>query len=220
MTSFILAYIFYPLYKLVKKGVKNSSFAAFLVSLIIVLLFTAPLIFIANAVSTEARINYVFIKKILATGSITGGECIDSNFLCQVMNSFEDLLKDPQIKFQITNITGRVTDFFINSASSFIFSIPVFLLNFFIMVFIIFYLLKEGDSIAFRIKKLLPLKKVHKKGIFDQLNDVTYAVVYGHIVVAGIQAGLGMLAFWIFGVHSPILWGFVMFFFALIPFWC
>lgn len=218
LTSFVLAYVFYPLYRFVKKIVKFPSLASIIVSIIIVLLFTLPLIFVANAVSVEARVNYVFIKKILATESLLEGECNDSSFICSLSNFIEGPLSDPQLKFQITNIANKATDFFINLASNFILSIPVFLLNFFIMVFIIFYLFKEGDTLIFRFKRLLPLKKAHRKNIFDQLNDVTFAVVYGHILVAGIQAILGMIALWVFGISSPVLWGLVMFFFALIPF--
>ena len=218
LASLVLAYIFYPVYKLVKKVVKNSTFASLLVSILIVLLFTLPLIFVANAVSAEARVNYVFIKKILATGNILEEGCNDNGIVCSISDFFGEYLTDPQIKFQITNMASKATDFFLGLASNFILSIPVFLLKFFIMVFIIFYLFKQGDGLVFRLKRLLPLKKVHSKSIFDQLSDVTYAVIYGHILVSGIQALLGMAALWAFGVSSPILWGFVMFFFALIPF--
>jgi predicted PurR-regulated permease PerM len=218
LASLILAYIFNPVYKFVKKVFRNKTLSSLIVSILIVLLFTVPLFFIANAVSNEARVNYVFIKKILATGNILDDPCDEPGFICTVRGYFEEYLSDPQIKFQLTNITSKLTDFFINAASNFIFSIPSFLISFFVMVFIIFYLFKDGETIALRIKNLLPLKTSHRKGIFDQLNEVTFAVLYGHVLVAAIQAILGVIAFWIFGVTSPILWGLVMFFFAMIPF--
>jgi predicted PurR-regulated permease PerM len=218
LSAFVMAYLFYPLYKFIKKYLKRESLAAFFVSLVIVLLFTVPMVFVANSVSTEARINYIFIKKILATGSFFDKDCTDPGILCKVSGFLGEYLTDPQIKFQLTNITNKVTDFFINMASNFIFSIPVFLLKFFIMLFIVFYLFKEGDDVVLRIRNLLPLKKLHRKSLFDHMSEVTYAVVYGHILTAAIQAIIGIIAFWIFGVTSPILWGAIMFIFALIPF--
>ncbi len=218
LASFVLAYLFYPMYKFIKKYLKNSTFAAFIVSFIIVLIFTVPVVFVANSISNEARINYVFLKQILATGEILQGDCNDEGFLCKISNEMEEYITDPQIKFQLTNIISRSTQFLLDRVGNFIFSIPTLLINFFVMVFIVFYLLKEGNVILFRIRQLLPMTVAHRKSIFDQLNSVTQAVVYGHILTAGIQAALGIIAFAIFGINAPILWGMVMFFFALIPF--
>ena len=51
-----------------------------------------------------------------------------------------------------------------------------------------------------------------------KLNDVTYAIVYGVFVIGVIEALLGMLGFAIIGTASPVLWGLVIGFLALIPF--
>jgi len=59
LASIVLAYVFYPMYKVFRKWVKKETLAAFIVSIVIVLLFTAPLVFLANSISSEARINYV-----------------------------------------------------------------------------------------------------------------------------------------------------------------
>jgi len=47
---------------------------------------------------------------------------------------------------------------------------------------------------------------------------VTFAVFYGNIFVAIIQGILGGVGFFVLGVESPVLWGFVMILFALIPY--
>ena len=39
----------------------------------------------------------------------------------------------------------------------------------------------------------------------------------GNILVAIVQGTLGGLAFWVLGVHAPILWGVVMAFLSLLP---
>jgi predicted PurR-regulated permease PerM len=41
--------------------------------------------------------------------------------------------------------------------------------------------------------------------------------VYGGLVVAAVQGALTGLALWVFGVPSPVLWGVVASFFALLP---
>lgn len=218
LSSFVLAYVFYPVYKFFKRFLKNSSLSAFVVSVIIVIFFTIPVVFVTNAISTEVETNHVFIKQILITENLFEEGCIEDNFLCKPVDWVEKYLKDPEIKFHLIRIANDARNFLITKAGKFILSVPLFLFNFFIMVFIIFYLFKGGDQIIRRIRKLLPLKKVHRKNIMEQISDVTYAVIYGHIVVAALQGTLGGIAFWIFGVTSPVLWGMAMFIFALIPF--
>jgi len=86
------------------------------------------------------------------------------------------------------------------------------------MVFIMFFLLRDGKDIANKVKRLLPLKKHYQKRVFEKSKEVTFAVVYGHLSVALIQGALGGIGFLILGVSSPLLWGLVMAFAALIPF--
>jgi predicted PurR-regulated permease PerM len=214
----VLAYIFYPVYKLAKKWIRSEVIASLLVSILIVLLFTLPVIFIANSVSQEARSNYVFIKRILATGDIVEGECDANAPFCKLETSIGNILKDPDIKFPLTNLLTKATNFFVNFAANFIFSIPSFLLNFFVMMFMIYYLFKDGEVLLYRVQTLLPLKEANQVRILAQLKNVTFAVIYGQIFVAALQGFFGGLAFWIFGVSAPVLWGLVMFILALIPF--
>ncbi len=218
LASFVLAYVFYPIYTFFRRTLRSKNLAALLVSVLVVLVFSLPIVFVANSLSQEARVNYVFIKKILATGDIVEGECDPENPICRLEGFLGEYIADPQIKFQLTSGLTRVTDFFVNFAGDIIFSIPLFILNFCVMVFIIFYLLKEGDVLVYRLKRLIPLKQIHRTNIFDKLKDVTFAVIYGHITVVAGQAAIGGLALWIFGVRSPFLWAIVMFFFGLIPF--
>jgi predicted PurR-regulated permease PerM len=218
LTSFIIAYMFYPVYKFFKKFVKNKTLAASIVSIIIVLLFAVPLIFVASSIMTESSVGYSLVKQILSFENKMLGDCEGEDIVCKIGIFIEEKIRDPDLQLQISNIINSVTGFLIGKATDIVFSIPLFLLNFFVMVFIVFYLLKEGKFLLERIRALLPLKKSHKKNVFEQLNGVTSAVIYGHILTAAIQAILGVLAFWIFEVPSPLFWGLIMFFFALIPF--
>ena len=56
------------------------------------------------------------------------------------------------------------------------------------------------------------------KNIFKQFNNLTYATVYGQFIVALIQGAVATVAYFLFGVGSPITWGLLTTFFALIPF--
>ena len=216
--SLVLAYVCYPLYKKLRAKVKWDWLAALLVSLFLVLLFALPVIIIANTVTGEVTVNYITLKQILATGRIMDEPCVDGGFGCRFVSWAEGLLADPQIKFYLTDLVSRSTDYMLKKAGEFVLQIPMIILNFFIMLFVLFYLLKEGDTIAYRLKRILPLREDQRENIFNRINDVTFAVIYGQLLVSAIQAALGGLFLWVFGVPSPLLWTMVMFFTALVPF--
>ena len=64
----------------------------------------------------------------------------------------------------------------------------------------------------------MPFDSAHVNLITKRFNEVTYAVVYGNVVVAVIQGGLTALGFLMFSAPSPIIWGLVTIFTSLIPF--
>lgn len=216
--SLVLAYICFPLYKKIRKKVHWDWVAAFLVSLFIVLIFALPIIIVANSIRGEVTLNYVAIKQVLATGELMEGDCGEGGVGCAFVRWAENLLSDPQVKFYLTDLVRRTTDYLLGKASELVLQIPIIILNFFIMLFVLYYLLKEGDVIAYRLKRLLPLKDEQRDAIFRRMNDVTFAVVYGQLLVCAIQALIGGFFLWIFGVTSPLLWTMVMFFAALVPF--
>ena len=43
------------------------------------------------------------------------------------------------------------------------------------------------------------------------------ATIYGGLLIALVQGLIGGIAFWILGIHSPVLWGTAMAFFSFIP---
>jgi predicted PurR-regulated permease PerM len=216
LTSIVLAYIFYPLYRLLKKAVRFPSFAAILVSIIILLLVTLPIIFIVNSIAQEAQNTYATIKEGIESGTLEN--CTDSSLTCMGFKYLGKYISDENVQSYIASTLNRFSGVLISAANKFVFSIPHYILNFFIMLFILFFLLKDGEAIVQRMKRLMPFTDSHTKSIVLQLKSVTGAVVYGHVLVSAGQAFIGGLAFWIFGVPSPLVWGFVMFFLALIPF--
>ncbi|MDO8480692.1 MAG: AI-2E family transporter [Nanoarchaeota archaeon] len=216
--SLVLAYICFPLYKWLRKRVHRDWLAAALVSTFLVLLFALPVIVIVNSISSEVTVNYIAIKQVLATGKLMDGTCVDSGIGCKFVAWAENLLQDQQIKFYLTDLLRRTSDYLLAKAGAMVLQIPLIIMNFFIMLFVLYYLLKEGDTISYRLKRLLPLREEQRESIFKRLNSVTFAVMYGQLLVCAIQATIGGLFLWIFGVTSPLLWTLVMFFTALVPF--
>lgn len=220
LSSLVLAYIFYPLYKLINKKIKNKSWASFIVTVIAVLLILVPLFFVLNTVSREAYFLYLTSKQKIFTGEFFAGKCTEESTetSCKITSYVKDLFSDPKMAYYLDTTAKKITDFFVKHISSFLFSIPIMFLNFFIVIFVTFFFFRDGEVLVKKVEDLLPLKEAHKKHVFNKFNDVTFAVIYGSIIIAIIQGILGGIGFFAVGIKSPLIWAIIMMFFALVPY--
>jgi predicted PurR-regulated permease PerM len=92
-----------------------------------------------------------------------------------------------------------------------------FVISLGIMLYLLFFLLRDGRALAARIREALPLGANQKSALFTRFADVVRATVKGGVLVAMAQGALGGLAFWFLGIHAPILWAVLMAFLSLLP---
>ena len=86
-----------------------------------------------------------------------------------------------------------------------------------IMLYLLFFLLRDGKALAERIKAIIPLRADQKAALFTRFADVVRATVKGGVLVAIAQGVLGGLAFWFLGIHAALLWAVLMAFLSLLP---
>lgn len=207
LTSAVLAYIFYPGYKWMHKKLKSKNAAAWIMTIIIMLIIIIPTGFLFYQVTKEASIGYVQFQHYVSSGF----ETCEQGKIC-------DFLKNPQVTYQIESSIEKVTTYISENANTIIFSIPKRLLELLIMLFSIFFFLRDGPEMLAGIRKHTPLKTVHEEKILSQLKEVTRSVIYGVFVIAIIEGVIAALTFWFAGLSSPILWAFIVAILAFIPF--
>ena len=215
----IISYLAYPLYEKTLKRIKNKNFASLIIAVFIVLLFTLPFAIVIGFVSKEAYATYTTLSQQNLGTNFLSIVCKDESWLsCRAVKSFLGFLPESDLDYYLQVTIEKITVFIIENVSKFLVAIPFILLNFFVMVFVVYYLLKDSEVIAKRIKNILPLKESHKQHVLSRFHTIIYAVFYGSISMAIIQGIFGGIGFLIFGVSSPFLWGFVMALFALLPY--
>ncbi len=92
-----------------------------------------------------------------------------------------------------------------------------FAISFGVMVYLLFFLLKDGPWLMRQILDSLPLSNFAKQHLFAKFAGVARATVKGTAVVALVQGLLGGIAFWVVGINGSILWGALIAFLSLIP---
>ena len=96
-------------------------------------------------------------------------------------------------------------------------NIVVFLFELFVMLFALFYFLRDGDSILDRFRLFLPFEETMTERMLAEARELIFASVTTSLVIAAVQGMICGGAFGIVGVGSPIFWGVVMGFLSLLP---
>jgi hypothetical protein len=92
-----------------------------------------------------------------------------------------------------------------------------FFVSFFLTLYLLYFLLRDGPMISKIIVDAIPLQRRHKQLLFAKLVTVVRATVKGNILVALIQDALGGLALAVVGVPGALLWGAAMVVLSLLP---
>ncbi|MCH8003200.1 MAG: AI-2E family transporter [Nanoarchaeota archaeon] len=218
LTGIIFSYIFHPLYSRIYKKIRNKNISSLITSILVILIITLPLFFVLNTLSKEAYTTYLLSKQKLASGQFLT-ECTPADkTVCKISNFVSDKINDPQTKYYFDTTIKGITTKITGSISNILFSVPIFILDMFIVLFVMFFLFRDGEIFIDKVERIMPLKSKYRKYVFKKLNNMTYAVIYGSIIIAIIQGTLGGLGFFVFGLPSPLLWGIVMMFASLIPY--
>jgi len=90
--------------------------------------------------------------------------------------------------------------------------------DFFIMLFTLFFLFRDGHRLYAAFYDALPIEESHKALIFDRLDHTMIAVVRGTLLTALAQGVAAGTAYWALGVPFPVFLGSLSALFSLIPF--
>src|SRR6185312_668070 len=90
--------------------------------------------------------------------------------------------------------------------------------GFTIVLFLLFFFLRDGASMVKRFVSLVPMKEARKRELVDYLAAVTRAVVFGTLLTALLQGTLLAIGLAMAGLPSPVVFGVAGTMLALLPF--
>jgi predicted PurR-regulated permease PerM len=92
-----------------------------------------------------------------------------------------------------------------------------FIVSFFIMLYLLFFFLRDGAELARKVRMAVPLQEHQKRRLQLKFNRVVRATVKGNLLVAITQGALGGLIFWFLDIPSALVWAVLMAFLSLLP---
>jgi predicted PurR-regulated permease PerM len=92
-----------------------------------------------------------------------------------------------------------------------------FVASLLVMLYLLFFFLRDGDELNERIRDALPLRASHTAEILNAFTLAVRGTIKGIILVAMIQGALGGMIFWLLGLTAPLLAGAIMALLSLLP---
>ncbi len=86
-----------------------------------------------------------------------------------------------------------------------------------VMLYLTFFLLRDGHALAERIEAALPLTVAQRAVLIAKFVAVIRATIKGSLIVAILQGATGGIVFWALGLPGALLWGVAMGVFSLFP---
>ncbi len=214
-----LAVLFQPVQRQLQTRLRGrTNIAALLTLLIVLLIVIIPTILISGALIQEIANAY----KRISSGEFNLGAYFEQvvNALPPSVHNVLNLLGIGDIFSLREKLTaGAMTGgkFIATQAVSLGQNTAQLLIGLGVMLYVLFFLLRDGAQLARYCKQLIPLSEEHKQHFIRKFATVVRATVKGNIVVAITQGTLGGLMFWVLGIQGALLWGVVMTLLSLLP---
>lgn len=125
------------------------------------------------------------------------------------------LPEDPSVL--ITDAVQRLGAFVASRAGSTLQNVVGFAFALVVMLFALFFFLRDGAVIANAIRRLLPFEQARRDRLITQIRDLVIASVGASLTVAIAQGTIGGITFGLLGFAAPVLWGVTMTFCSLLP---
>ena len=87
----------------------------------------------------------------------------------------------------------------------------------FVMLFSMFFLLRDGDRLGHQIRNILPLPERQSEQLITETRDLVIASVGAGLIVAAAQGVIAGVAFFFLGFNGPVMWGVATGFCSLVP---
>lgn len=214
-----LSILFQPLNKRLRQRLpRNPNLTALITLLLCLLGVILPLVLIGSSLVSET----VLIYNHMSSGQLDFGtyfQRINDGMPAWLTRFLEriDLASAQEIQNKLSSVAAEAGKLIAGKAVDFGQNTLGFVVSFGVMLYLLFFLLRDGTQLATLVRNAIPLEKAHKQRLEEKFATVIRATVKGNLAVAMAQGALGGLIFWILDIQAPVLWGVLMAFLSLLP---
>ncbi|MDZ4164720.1 MAG: AI-2E family transporter [Smithellaceae bacterium] len=210
----VIAGIFNPIYRRLNRRI-NAGLAAGIVFVIIAALVIFPVGLIGGLLLAES-------SQILQT--LNGGDIqfdknirsflnvIERSFIFSHLGLSEEFLQE-----RVSQAIQGIANYVLTHLTGITQNTLSFLVKFFIMLYCLFFFLRDGDKLKDMVLRLKPFGGDIERFLYQRLLATTNSTIKATLIIGGIQGILGGAVFFITGIEGALLWGIIMMVASVLP---
>lgn len=216
LVAAIIAGLLYPVYRWMLRLVRGrSTLASVLTLLLAIVAIFGPLATLAGIVVQQAVSLTENVGQMIKP-YIDDPQLLSSHLaLFPWADRIEPML--PQIAERGVQVVSSLGTFLVRQVSAATSGTVIFLFQFAIMLYALYFFFKNGDRYVRTILSYLPFSEEDNTRLLARFASVTKATVKGTLLIGIIQGTINGLAFWVVGLPAPAFWGVVMIVLSVVP---
>ncbi|MBN1258301.1 AI-2E family transporter [Candidatus Peregrinibacteria bacterium] len=116
------------------------------------------------------------------------------------------------------DFVGNLSAILLKQTTNVLKNLSLFIVHAIVFFLAMFYFLRDGKQLIEYVKSLMPLSREYREELFNKLNHLSYAIIYGFFGTAIIQGFLVGFGFALVGISNAAFWGMTAGIFSFIPY--
>lgn len=218
--AFIVSLLFFPVHDRIDNQLKcYPNLAAALSCILLTVIIIIPLLFVAIAILHQGVTFFGGAYEWLTSGGakeITNIPIIQTSI--QSLNKWLpfDSIDPQELISKAASSVSSLSSNMIGISSQFLGDLTGTFVNFLLMLFVLFFLLRDHDKIIQTLRHVSPLSRSQEDTLLDETEKVAKSAVMGSFLTALAQGLVGGFAMWLAG-FAGLFWGTMMAFTSFVP---
>ncbi|WP_281545624.1 AI-2E family transporter [Grimontia sp. SpTr1] len=218
--AFIVSLLFFPLHEKIENRLpSHPNVAAALSCTLLTVMIIIPLIFVAAAILSQGVTFFTGAyewltqggaKEILAAPFVKSGLALVDKWLPT------DSINPQELVAKAASTLSAMSSQMLGMSSKILGDVTGVFVNFLLMLFVLFFLLRDHDKIINMLRHVSPLSRSQEDTLLDEAEKVAKSAVLGSFLTALAQGIVGGFAMWLAG-FAGLFWGTMMAFASFIP---
>jgi predicted PurR-regulated permease PerM len=204
-----LAVLAAPLHRRLEQRLRHPNLSAAISLAVLTIVVILPLILVLQQLLRELGTGVTAVQQQLATGDLQ--RTIQTHeLLAGVIGLIEQ-------QMDLKSIVGHVATWMTSLGTAIVGASLTNLITAVLTFYLLFYFLRDRREVLQQLRRLSPLTETETNRLFERASDTIHAVIFGTVVTAIVQGGLGAAIFWLLGLPNPLFWGLLMALLAVVP---
>lgn len=213
----LLAVIFHRTFRIINWRLRGkANLAAAITTILILLIVVLPVFLLLIALVDQSMIVY----KLIESGAWDPTDLVD--YIEKELPNIEGMLSragltPERMRADLSNFALSFTRSLADHAVQYTQNAIAFTAQFFIMLYVLFFFLRDGISIVRSVVGALPFGNRWEYVVINRFTSVARATLKGTLIVAAVQGAIGGIMFALLGIQGALFWGVVMMLLSLLP---